>query len=43
MTLSLRKVTTHPHVADAYQVMLDGIPVGSIARRDLAYEVVVWH
>ena len=38
--LTLRKVTTHPHITDAYQVMLDGVPVGSVARRDFAYEVV---
>jgi hypothetical protein len=42
MNLTLRKVTSHPHVTDAYQVMLEGVPVGSIARRDLAYEVVCW-
>jgi hypothetical protein len=42
VTLTLRKVTSHPHIADAYQVMLDGVPVGSIARRDLAFEVVCW-
>ena len=42
MKLTLRKVTTHPHFTDAYQVMLDGVPVGSVARRDLAHEVVCW-
>lgn len=40
--LTLRKITSHPHVTDAYRVVHDGIEIGSIGKQLGAYQREFW-
>ena len=42
MPLILRKITTHPHVNNAHQVIYEGLAIGSIGLQLLADNAEEW-